>query len=47
MSRVNEVMDDLEDELKVIMVDGEPKTIKEVLDTLLCRDTEQRIFSEG
>ncbi len=40
-------MDDLEQEIKVIMVNGEPKTVKEVLDSILCKDKKERRFSEG
>lgn len=47
MNTVNDVMEDYEDELKVIMVNGEPKTIREVLDSILEKDIEPRRFSEG
>jgi len=48
MNTVNDIMDDLEDDVKVIMVNGEPKTLREVLDSLLSKDKEEETyFSEG
>jgi hypothetical protein len=44
---VNDLMDELEQETKIIMVNGEPKTVKEVLDSILCDEKKQRRFSEG
>ena len=48
MMTINDLMDDVEDDVKVIMVNGEPKTIREVLDQLLNKDEkEKKHFSEG
>jgi len=48
MSNINEAMEDLEDETKYIMVDGEPTSIKAVIDKILSEDNEKkRRISEG
>ena len=48
MMTINDIMDDLENDVKVIMVNGEPKTIREVLDSILKTDEkEKKHFSEG
>ena len=48
MKGVNTLMDDLEQDVKVITVNGETKTIREVLDSILKKDEkEKRQFSEG
>ena len=45
---INDIMDECEDDVKVIMVNGEPKTLREVLDSILKKDEkEKRQFSEG
>ena len=44
---INDLMDDLENEGKLIISDGEAKTIKEVLDKLLTKDKKPRHFSAG
>lgn len=48
MRDVNTLMEDLEDETKYIMVDGEPTSIKTVIDKILSEDNEKkRRISEG
>jgi len=48
MMTVNDIMDDVENDVKVIMVHGEPKTIREVLDSIMKKDEQEtRQFSEG
>lgn len=44
---VNDYMDDLEMETQVMMVDGKPKTIKEILDSIQSDDKKERKLSEG
>lgn len=45
--KVNDLMDDLEQDVKVIMVDGELKTIREILDSILTDEKNERKWSEG
>ena len=35
MKTINDIMDDLEDETKYIMVDGKPVSIKNIIDQLI------------
>lgn len=44
---INDLMDDIEQDVKVIMVDGKLKTIREVLDSILTKDKNERSFAEG
>ena len=48
MSTVNDLMDDLENELKYLIVDGEPVSVRDVIDRILSEDKEKkRKISEG
>ena len=48
MMTINDLMDEIEQDVKVITVNGETKTIREVLDSILKKDEkEKRQFSEG
>jgi len=42
---VNDLMDDLEQDVKVMMVDGKLKTIREILDSILTDSKKKRRFS--
>ena len=45
---INDVMEQLEDETKYIMVDGKPVSLKAVVDKILSEDNEKkRRISEG
>ena len=42
MSDVNTMMDDLENELKYLIIDNEAVTIKDVIDRILSEDKEKK-----
>ncbi len=42
MASVNEIMDELEDETKYIMVDGNPMSLKAVVDKILGEDNDKK-----
>lgn len=42
MRRINDLMDDLEDETRFIMVDGKPVSIKAIIDKILSEDNEEK-----
>ena len=45
---VNDLMEDLEDETKYIMMDGKPVALKTIIDKILSEDrAEKRHISEG
>ena len=48
MSTVNDLMDEIENELKYLIVDGEPVSVRDVIDRILSEDKEKkRKISEG
>ena len=48
MSKINDIMDEIEEETKYIMVDGKPTTVRQVIDTILDEKKEKkRLLSEG
>jgi len=47
MNTVNDIMDDLEDETKYIMVDGKPVSIRKIIDQLVKDKENNRRLSEG
>ena len=48
MSTVNDLMDELENELKYLIVDGEAVSIRDIIDRILSEDNEKkRKISEG
>ena len=42
MSKINEIMEELEEETKYIMVDGKPVTIRKVIDSVLGKDSDKK-----
>ena len=44
---INDIMDDLEDETKYIMVDGKPVSIRKIIDQLIHDKEQKRRLSEG
>lgn len=44
---INDLMDDIEQDVKVMMIDGKLKTIREILDSILTDSENERYFSEG
>jgi len=42
LRRINDLMDDLEDETRFIMVDGKPVSIKAIIDKILSEDNEEK-----
>ena len=42
MSTVNDLMDELENELKYLIIDNEAVTIKDVIDRILSEDNEKK-----
>ena len=47
MNTINDIMDDLEDETKYIMVDGKPVSIRKIIDQLVKDKENNRRLSEG
>lgn len=47
MSEINKEMEDLEEDLKLIQVGDEYKTLEEVLDSIIGKDKKKRIMSTG
>ena len=43
---INDLIDDLEQDVKVMMVDGELKTIREILNGIFKQDEEKRRYAE-
>ena len=44
---INDIMDDLEDETKYIIVDGKPVSIRKIIDQLIHDKEKKRRLSEG
>jgi len=42
MNNINNIMEDLEEETKYIMVDGKPVTIRRVIDQILGKDEKKK-----
>jgi len=47
MSKINKEMEDLEEDIKLIKVGDEYKTVEEVLDSIIGKDKKKRIMSTG
>lgn len=49
MSNINDVMENLEDETRYVMVDGKPVSIKAIIDRILDEDNKEkkRVLAEG
>lgn len=48
MNKIKKLIDESEEDVKVIMVHGKSKTLREVIDQILIKDSEnKRNFSEG
>ena len=45
--KIENLIDDLEQDVKVMMVDGELKTIREILNGIFKQDEEKRRYAEG
>lgn len=47
MNTINDIMDELGDETKYIMVDGKPVSVKTIIDQLLKDSGNKRKLAEG